>query len=65
MKPSKKAYMKACGKCNPNECMMIGDNLDFDVIAPSKLGISPIYVSKKKHKEYVTLKNVTELNEIL
>lgn len=65
MKPSKKAYMKACGKCNPNECMMIGDNLEFDVIAPSKLGISPIYVSKKKHKEYVTIKNVTELKEIL
>lgn len=65
MKPNKEAYLNACGKYKPTECMMIGDSLEFDVIAPSKLGISPIYVNKKKHKEYVTIKDVTELKEIL
>lgn len=65
MKPSKKSYLTACGKYKPNECMMIGDNLQFDVIEPAKLGISPIYVNKKKHKEYITIKDVTKLKEIL
>lgn len=65
MKPSKKSYFKACGKYKPTECMMIGDNLNFDVIEPSKLGIKPIYVNNKKHKEYLTIRDVCELKEIL
>lgn len=65
MKPSHKAYLRACGKYKPIECIMIGDNLEFDVIEPSKLGIEPIYVNDKKHKNYLTIKDVCELKEIL
>lgn len=65
MKPASDAYLKALGKYRPNECMIVGDNLEFDVIEPSKLGIRPIYVSKKKNKEFITVKNVTELKDIL
>lgn len=65
MKPSKKAYLKACGEFKPTDCIIIGDNLNFDVIEPSKLGISPIYVNKKKHKDYITIKSVCELKDIL
>ena len=65
MKPSKKAYLKACGRFNPSDCIIIGDNLNFDVIEPSKLGISPIYVNKKKYKDYITIKSVCELKDIL
>lgn len=65
MKPNKKSYLTACGELKPTDCIIIGDNLNFDVIEPSKLGIFPIYVNKKKHKEYVTIKSVTELKDIL
>ncbi len=65
MKPSKEAYIRACGKFKPTDCIMIGDNLEFDVIEPSKLGIRPIYVNKKKHKEYLTIKDICELKNLL
>ena len=65
MIPNKKAYINACGKHKTNECMMIGDNFNFDVVEPSKLGIKSIYVNKKKHKKYLTISDVTELKEIL
>lgn len=65
MKPSKKSYLTACGELKPTDCIIIGDNLNFDVIEPSKLGISPIYVNKKKHKDYITIKSVCELKDIL
>lgn len=65
MKPNKKAYLLACGNCNPKDCFMVGDNLEYDCIAPQKLGITPIYVSKKKHKNIITIKNVEELINIL
>lgn len=65
MKPNKKAYLRACGEFKPTDCIIIGDNLNFDVIEASKLGISPIYVNKKKHKDYLTIKSVCELKDIL
>lgn len=65
MKPNKQAYINACGKYKPSECMMVGDNLKFDVIAPTKLGINSIYVNENKHKEYCTIKDVIELKELL
>lgn len=65
MKPNPKSYKKAMGKNKPSECVIIGDNLNFDVITPSELGIMPIYVNKKKHQKYLTIKDVCELKEIL
>lgn len=65
MKPNPKVYMDACGKYQPSECIMVGDNLDFDVKVPSKLGIKSIYVNEKKHKKFTTVKSVVELKEML
>lgn len=65
MKPKEEAYLKSMGGCKPSECMIVGDNLLYDVIEPSKLGIKPVYVSKKKNKDYITVKSVVELKNIL
>lgn len=65
MKPKNEAYLRALGNCKPSECMIVGDNFNFDIVEPSKLGIKPIYVSKKKNKEYITIKSVAELKDLL
>lgn len=65
MKPNKIAYERACGNHKAAECIMIGDNLQFDVIEPINFGLSAIYVNKKKHKKYETIKKISELKNIL
>lgn len=39
-KPYKEAYIRAYGDYLPSQCMMIGDNLEKDVLAPRSLGIT-------------------------
>ena len=39
-KPYKEAYIRAYGDYLPSQCMMIGDNLENDVLAPRSLGIT-------------------------
>ena len=45
IKPNKEGYLAACGNHLPSECVMIGDNLELDVIVPIELGMHAIWVT--------------------
>ena len=66
LKPRKEAYLKACGPHSPNECIMIGDNFDYDVKAPRKFGLSSIWITKKENSNGKDIiNNLSELKDIL
>lgn len=48
IKPYSKAYLMACGKYNPRECVMIGDDLYLDIKCSQKCGLNTIWVNTKK-----------------
>ena len=51
LKPNKESYLSACGNYHVNECIMIGDTIEKDVIGPNKFGIDSIYYNPE-NKEY-------------
>ena len=51
LKPNKESYITACGNYHVNECIMIGDTIEKDVIGPNKFGIDSIYYNPE-NKEY-------------
>ncbi len=51
VKPNDKSYLNAIGEYEPEECVMIGDNIIKDVLTPSKLGITAFYYNPN-NKEY-------------
>jgi len=68
MKPHPHSYEKARGEHLPKECMMIGDNVTNDVIAPIACGMNAILFDPfNKHKQVKCnkIKNLIELQEIL
>ncbi len=50
-KPNKESYLNAIGEYNPEECVMIGDNITKDVLMPQSLGITSFYYNPN-NKEY-------------
>lgn len=68
-KPNIEAFIKAKGKYEYNECMMIGDSLRCDIEVPKKLGMEVIRVDLeekiKEETEYKIIKNIYELKNIL
>ena len=67
IKPNEYAYIKACGKHNPEECVMIGDSLYLDVECAQKAGLKAIFVNTKKiptgNLNVVTVDKVEDINE--
>ena len=51
LKPNKESYLNACGNYHVNECIIIGDTIEKDVIGPNKFGIDSIYYNPE-NKEY-------------
>lgn len=51
LKPNKESYITACGDFCIDECIMIGDSIEKDVIGPNKFGIDSIYYNPE-NKEY-------------
>ena len=51
LKPNKESYLNACGNFCIDECIMIGDTIEKDVIGPNKFGIDSIYYNPE-NKEY-------------
>lgn len=47
MKPNHKAFEEAIGNFNPSECVMIGDNAEFDIIPAQKCGLKTIWINSK------------------
>ena len=48
IKPNKDAFLKACGKYKPCECVMIGDNIKLDVEAALNSGLKAIWITEEK-----------------
>ncbi len=64
-KPNKEAFKYCLEQYKPNECLMIGDKLNEDIIPAKELGINTIWVTDKNSNEYRTIKNIKELIKIL
>ncbi|MCR5146689.1 MAG: HAD family hydrolase [Clostridia bacterium] len=48
IKPNTEAYINACGKNKPYECIMIGDDKNLDIKGAKKAGLNTIFVNTKK-----------------
>lgn len=46
LKPTKESYLLACDGDDPRDCIMIGDNLEKDVLAPTKYGLTGIWYNQ-------------------
>lgn len=66
LKPHSIAYKTAIGKHYPEECLMIGDSLLEDVIAPARMGLHTIHYTKEEQShEYIKVKKLSEVKKYL
>ena len=69
IKPSKESYLKVIENKDIKDCIMIGDNLKVDIEGAVNIGLKAILVDiKDKYldsAEYIRIKNIHELKEIL
>lgn len=68
-KPDKRVYNLIMNKHSftPDEIVMAGDNLQWDVAAPLELGINSFYItdSCENITNYITVKNVCEIEKYI
>lgn len=67
-KPNLEAFKKAIGNNKPNECVMIGDSMEKDIIGASEAGLNTIlFDDKNKYSDYKYQKvtNLLELKKYL
>ena len=65
-KPSKEAFIKAIGTHKPNECIMIGDNLEIDIMGALNAGLEAILYDPNNKINYKNkIKDLKELEELL
>lgn len=65
-KPNKEAFLIA-SENKIDECIMVGDSLKTDVNGALNVGMKAIYINKegKENKDYITIKKINELKEIM
>lgn len=63
LKPRKEAYLEATGDFSPDDCVVIGDNVEKDYIGPRACEIESILYDKNDnhHKSLVKVKKVNEI----
>lgn len=67
-KPNKEAFLTAARNYNLNECMMIGDNYEKDVLGALNVGMKAIFYNRKKiivDKNIVCINKFEDLIELL
>lgn len=67
-KPRKEAFIKAMGKCKPEECLMIGDSQKMDIDGALNIGMNAIKIDKKginTDNKLKIIKNIYQLRELL
>ena len=67
-KPFKEAFMQAIGEHKPEECVMIGDNLERDIKGALNVGLQAIWYcpnNKELNTNYQTILKIEELIDIL
>ena len=68
IKPSRESFLKAIGDKKVEECIMIGDNVDIDILGAINVGLDAILMDpndKYKDTEYKRIKEIRELKEML
>ena len=65
-KPHFRSYALACGFHKFEECLMIGDNLEFDVKKPIEYGMDAIWYTKSKEENsYKRIASLQKLEKML
>ncbi len=68
-KPDKQAFITASGKYKPEECVMIGDSVHYDIDGALSIGMHVIQVDLKnkvnEEKDYPVIKSLVKLKQIL
>ena len=68
IKPNRESFIKAAGDTNLEECIMIGDNYNIDIMGAYNAGIRPIFMNPK-HKEnknnFEEIEKLSDLKNIL
>lgn len=67
-KPFKEAFMQAIGDNKPEECVMIGDNLERDIKGALNAGLNAVYYNPKHKKfdvECIEISKIKDLRNIL
>lgn len=60
IKPNKEAFETAAGKFDLNECIMIGDNYNADILGALNAGMNAIYYNRRKN---IVDNNITCINK--
>ena len=64
-KPLKESFLEACGNNKPEECVMIGDNYDIDIIGANNAGLNVIYYNySKKQNNKLKLIEINDLEQL-
>lgn len=64
-KPFKESFLEACENNKPEECVMIGDNYDIDIIGAHNAGLNVIYYNySKKQNNKLKLIEITDLEQL-
>ena len=69
-KPNKEAFLKACGDVPKEDCIMIGDNFETDIVGAYESGLDAIWYNPKNKQLNQKIKvkqihNLIELEKIL
>ncbi|MNP66811.1 Pyrimidine 5'-nucleotidase YjjG [compost metagenome] len=59
LKPNKNAYKKLLDKYNAQNCYMVGDSFEYDIMGAKNLGISTIWYNKKNKQVYNNISDYT------
>lgn len=62
-KPSKEAFIKVCYPYSPDECMMVGDHFEKDVMGAYSAGLEAIWYNPK-HKQSKQKIKVIEIDDL-
>ena len=65
MKPTEESFLSVIGNYKPDECLMIGDNIDMDIKVPYEMGMNVYYLSKGKKTNYPIIEKIEDLKEVL
>ncbi len=65
-KPHKQAYINAAQGFYPEECVFIGNNVDYDYIGPKACGIDAVLYDKNNnhHKNLIKVKKLDEIERM-
>ncbi len=65
-KPLESTFEKICSPYNYEECVIIGDSMNSDIVVPHKLGMRAILLSKEYNENiYESIKKIEDLKNVL